>query len=301
MKKTIGDIYGNTVEQLILHSTQSRWVTHKSVFQEANEKNRQLVDTIITDCLLPRSQIVNYERLTELYALCKRGKSCLILMEHYSNFDIPCLCNLLSRNGTSGIAIDKSLIAMSAVKLNEESPFVLAFTEAYTRIVIYPARIIAEIEVNSAQYKDELKVAHAINKAALKQIEHRKEEGHIVLMFPTGTRYKPGQPDTKKVLRAADAYIKRFDYMVCIGSAGNVLELNDASDMSGDYIIQDSVFFVVGEVQRCRRFRKQAREDAGEHEDRKRAVASAVEHEFARLHAEAVRLHRESCDRSYAS
>ena len=51
------------------------------------------------DLLLPGSRIIGKENLLALHQLAQRKKHCLILMEHYSNFDIPCFYELLERSG----------------------------------------------------------------------------------------------------------------------------------------------------------------------------------------------------------
>ena len=60
-------------------------------------------------------------------------------MEHYSNFDLPCFTQLLERCGAPYQEVADSVVAVAGVKLNEESKLVLAFTEVFTRVVLYPS------------------------------------------------------------------------------------------------------------------------------------------------------------------
>jgi glycerol-3-phosphate O-acyltransferase len=168
------------------------------------------------------------------------------------------------------------------MKLNEESRFVLAFTEAYSRIVIYPQR-----SLDNLDDPEEERRARAFNHRAVREMVRCKNEGKLVLMFPTGTRYRPQNPDTKRVLNAVDSYMKSFDYVVFVGIAGNVLLVNPSGEMKEDYPVQDVVVFTVSPPVDSREFRKRYRAAAADGEDPKRAVARGVEAELARMHVEA--------------
>ena len=273
-------------EQLIKNSKAERSVDHRTVFQPANTANRTLVETIIAKLLLPGSRIDGYEHLIELHKLSQKGESCLILMEHYSNFDLPNLF-YLAKDYPQGDEVMESVVAMAAAKLNEESRFVLAFTEAYTRIVIYPARLLASLE-GTEEYPLELTKSRTINRSALREMIRLKHSGHMVLLFPAGTRYRPGKEETKRVLLEVDSYIKGFDHMVFVGIAGNTLEVNPTAAMNKDDPCTDVVVYKVSEVTDSAAFRQSQRAAFPEGgEAAKRAVGSAVEKRFDELHAEA--------------
>ncbi|MDR2053067.1 MAG: hypothetical protein LBP80_06610 [Treponema sp.] len=80
------------------------------------------------------------ENILELYEKAVSGKSCLLFLEHYSNFVLPLFSYLARTESEKGGEIDKAVITISGIKLNEENPIVAAFTGAYSRIVIYPSR-----------------------------------------------------------------------------------------------------------------------------------------------------------------
>ncbi|MFW5745860.1 MAG: 1-acyl-sn-glycerol-3-phosphate acyltransferase, partial [Spirochaetota bacterium] len=86
------------------HSRQPRTITPDNVYQEANEANRKLIHEILDTLVLPGSGILQQEHMIELSERSQNGASCLILMEHYSNFDIPALYYLLERAGLKHIA-----------------------------------------------------------------------------------------------------------------------------------------------------------------------------------------------------
>ena len=282
----IDELFRQITDQLIRNSRQGQSVDRESVFQPANAANRVLVDKIIEQLVLPGSTIDGYEHLRELYERSQRGESCLILMEHYSNFDIPCLFRLADTYD-GGREVTDSIVAMAGTKLNEESRFVLAFTEAYTRIVIYPARLLASLE-GSDRFEEERTRSRIINRSALREMIRMKHSGHMVLLFPAGTRYRPGKPDTKHVLLEVDSYIKGFDHLVFVGIAGNTLEVDPAGEMDKDIPATDVMVYSVSEVTDAGSFRSAARAAVPEGgEAAKRAVASAVESKFDELHAQA--------------
>lgn len=282
----IDEQFQKITEELIRNSQEQQSVVRDHVFQPANRKNRVLVEKIVSALMLPGSTITGYENLAHLHKLSQEGHSCLMLVEHYSNFDLPCLFCLAGAE-SGGAEITDSIVAMAGAKLNEESRFILAFTEAYTRIVIYPARTLAALE-ETPEYPAARARSREINRSALREMIRMKNSGHIILLFPAGTRYRPGKPETKTVLLETDSYIKGFDYLVTTGIAGNTLRVDQSGNMEKDVPATDVMVYSVGPVTSTADFRAEARRGAGESmEETKRAVAKAVEREFAERHAEA--------------
>ena len=279
----IDELFGKITDQLIRNSRQDQQVDRDRVFQPANQANRTLVDQIIGQLVLPGSTIDGYENLKELHSLSQRGQSCLILMEHYSNFDIPCLFYLADQM-EDGREVTDAIVAMAGTKLNEESRFVLAFTEAYTRIVIYPARLLAALE-GSDRFEAERARSRIINRSALREMIRMKNSGHMVLLFPAGTRYRPGKPESKRALLEVDSYIKGFDHLVFVGIAGNTLAVDPAGDMDKDIASTDVMVYSVSEITDAKGFRSAVRETVPQGgEAAKVAVARAVEARFEHYH-----------------
>ena len=286
----IDELFRQITDELIRNSQERQHVERNHVFQPANMKNRALVEKIIDKLVLPGSRIEGYEHLKELYERAKGGESCLILMEHFSNFDIPCLF-YLAKQYEDGEPLTDSIVAMAGTKLNEESRFVLAFTEAYTRIVIYPARMLQALE-GTEQYEEERARSRVLNRSALREMIRMKHSAHMVLLFPAGTRYRPGREETKRILLEVDSYLKGFDHVVFVGIAGNTLEVSPLGEMAKDQAKTDAMVYHVGPIERAADFRDEARRDAADDVgSAKKAVARAVERRFAELHdgAEAVR------------
>ncbi len=282
---TIAEVYRTHLAAMIQNTSQNQEVTEKNVFQPGNLINRKYVDKVIEDHLLPGSRILNIEALYELHRRSKEGKSCLILMEHYSNFDLPVFIYLLSRSGPEGQATADSIVAMAGLKLNVESKAVLAFSEAYSRIVIYPSRYLEKIS-DPEEQKKARKQSSIINRAALHHMVRCKHSGHIILVFPSGTRYRPGNPDTKRGLKEIDSYLKVFDYMVLIGIAGNILRIHPSGEMEEDQLFKDTVVYKVSPILECEAFRNGARSKAPADADLKQFVADEVMQELEKIHAE---------------
>lgn len=292
MPETIPSKYRDIIVQMIKNSSQDSAVTGENVFQPGNLVNRPYIEQIIVKQLREGSRIVGLENLEDLYSRCRAGRSCLILMEHYSNFDLPIFVYLLEKSGAVGKEIADSLIAIAGFKLNAESAMVRAFTEAYSRIVIYPSRSLDSIS-DPQVWKEERKKSNAINRAALHEMIRRKHEGHIVLVFPSGTRYRPGRPETRRGLKEIDSYIKAFDCMVFAGSGGNLLHIGSGGAMEEDILAEDSMIFKISPAVDCQEFRSRAHAEAPPDGDAKQFTVDRVMEALENLHNDVAALRGE--------
>ncbi len=279
----IDAVFREVTDELIRNSREQQEIDQGRVFQRANLANRPLVDRIIGSLQLPGSTILGFDHLRELHERARKGESALLLCEHYSNFDIPNLFYLAERM-EGGTDVTGSIVAMAGTKLNEESRFVLAFTEAYTRIVIYPARMLRAYE-GTPQYEDERIKSRTINRRALHEMIRVKHSGHIVLLFPAGTRYRPGKPESKQMLVEVDSYMKGFDSVVFVGIAGNTLTVHPTGAMDKDIPKSDVMVYAASPVISCREFRNGFREGLDDPETAKRAVSEAVGRRLDEQHA----------------
>jgi hypothetical protein len=278
--------YSDTIDRMIERSTGASLVTDKNVYQPGNPVNKPLMHEIVSDLLLPGSRIDGFEHLEELQARAQRHKTCLVLMEHYSNFDIPNFYELLEARGEEGAGIAESIVSVAGVKLNEESRLVLAFTEIFTRVVIFPSRSVSAIEDARKRTEAERRRAR-INIAALRTLMRLRREGRLVLVFPSGTRYRPWDPSTTRGLKEIDTYIKFYSSMVLVAVNGNTLRPNPQGDMDEDYPVADLMLFTVGPVMRCSEFRKEAMRSAPDDVDPKQAVVDRVMARLAEMHERA--------------
>jgi hypothetical protein len=283
--------YADIIRQMVENSTGDHVVTEKNVFQEGQSVNWPLLRQIADDLLLPGSQVMGLEHLQELFRLAQHKKPCLILMEHYSNFDLPGFIVLLRRCGEMGNQVADAIVSIAGVKLNEESKLVLAFTEIFTRVVLFPSRSFESI-TDPKQLKEAEHRRSKLNIAAMKALMHLRKSGRIILVFPTGTRYRPWDPATGRGLKEMDTYLKVYSHMVTIAINGNVLLTNPTGSMSEDFPNKDVLLFTVGPVQRCPEFRREALKTHSEEHDHKQHVADRIMAALAGMHeqAEKVRL-----------
>ena len=258
-------------------------ITKHNVLREGRRGGRRLLDSIIEHVLQPKSCILGFENLQTLYKLCQEGHSSLILMEHYSNVDFPVLMYLLSRHSHIGEQIGRALIPMATIKLNEEDRTVSAFTDAYTHISIFPARRLEQISM-SRSHETERHKAREINHAAMRHMQTLKNSGHIVLMFPSGTRYKSDKPETKRVLKIVDSFIKRFEYIILGGIMGTLLVVNDPNDMLSDYVQKDRMVYAFGTPIATKKFRAPHKKLAQNKNDLALRVTDQIEKELEKMH-----------------
>jgi glycerol-3-phosphate O-acyltransferase len=192
---------------------------------------------------------------------------------------------LLEGLGEEGKKVAQSIVSVAGVKLNEESKLVLAFTEIFTRVVLFPARSVAAAADPSARRVAEGRRAR-INVAALKALNTLRRQGRMILVFPTGTRYRPWDPSTGKGLREIDSYLKFYSHMVTIAINGNTLVPNPNGKMDEDYPRKDVMIYTVSPVMKCSDFRREAVKGREPHEDVKQHVVNRLMAALSALHEE---------------
>jgi len=279
--ETLNTMFKEYNKQVAILSKASPHITEENVYQEGADDILQYLDKMAEALILPGSGLDGLENLEELFSKAESGKSCLLLLEHYSNMDLTLFSYLVRKAGGRGADISKAVIAIAGMKLNEDNPVVAAFASAYSRIVIYPSRSIQGLDPETE--KAEILRSNAINRAAMKALNDLKTKGRPILLFPSGTRYRPGDPATKRGVREIDSYIKSFDYMCFVAINGVVLHVGQG-DMMDDPVSEDVVRFSAGPVVSCSEFRDKAK--AGDDEDKKQAVADAIMDELERMHIE---------------
>ena len=168
------------------------------------------------------------------------------------------------------------------MKLNEESPIVRAWAEGFTRVVIYPTRSLDKVAASAqseTEIEEEKKRARKINLAAMHAMDDCKKRGQAILVFPSGTRYRPGKPETKRGLREIDSYLRLFDVMLLVSINGNCLRINpEAPDnMMMDLIENDKITLSASPVIECKQFRRDVIASLGEtEEDAKQKIVDRV-------------------------
>lgn len=278
--------YGYMFADLAKFGKAASVIDETNVYQEANEFTRPLLNKMLEENLLPGSQIKGLENFKDFLAQIKSGKRGLILMEHYSNMDLPAIIYLLDRDGgEEGKELSKKIVAIAGMKLNEENPMVRSWAEAFTRVVIYPSRSLASLSEEERE-AEEAK-SRKINMASMRAMDKCKREGKPILVFPAGTRYRPGNPETKKGVREIDSYLRMFDIMVFVSVNGNCLRISadNPSDMLADQVHPDTVILSASPVVECKKFRNDILTTLEDYEgDKKLVVVEKVMEELNKLH-----------------
>ena len=283
---TLTTAFGDQIKKALSLTRVSTVVTEHNVYQEGQNDILPLLDEMVESLMLPGSGVDGMENLEDLFLKAKSGKSCLLLVEHYSNFDLSIISNLIRKAGGCGAEIAPALVAIAGMKLNEDNPVVAAFASAYTRIVICPSRTLQGL--NAEKDRAEIVRLNSINRAALKALNEIKTGGKLILVFPSGTRYRDWDPSTKKGVREIDSYIRSFDYMCCAAINGQILHVHQ-TEMMNDIVGRDILRVTAGAVCPCAEFRNKAwaAAEAGGIEDKKQAVVDAIMAELEMLHAAA--------------
>ncbi len=68
----------------------------------------------------------------------------------------------------------------------------------------------------------------------MKELTERKYNGQTILVFPTGTRFRPWEPESKKGVREIFTYLKSFDNILFLGINGNLMKPHKSEDMNAD-------------------------------------------------------------------
>ncbi len=294
MAKTLKELYGRYLAELAQLSHAAEKIDETEIYEEANLQTRKYLSLITKDNLLPESHINNIEYFKEFYdAIVTQGKTGVVMMDHYSNMDLPCFLDLLENSGYDWAKdFSSRIVAIAGMKLNEANPIVRALTESFTRVVIYPTRSLNAIEESNASDEEkevERLRARKINFAAMRAMDGCKKRGQIILVFPSGTRYRPGKPETKRGLREIDSYLRLFDLLLPVSINGSVLRFNpeDPENMIMDIVVPDVVTLTAGKMIECKPFRNKILETVpADHPDPKQVTVDAVMAVLEELHGQ---------------
>ncbi|HHU36603.1 MAG TPA: 1-acyl-sn-glycerol-3-phosphate acyltransferase, partial [Treponema sp.] len=136
--------------------------------------------------------------------------------------------------------------------------------------------------------KKEQRRSRMINLASIRTLDRIRKEGNAVLVFPAGTRYRPGISESKKGVREINSYIRISDVMMLVSINGNCLRFSDTpNDMLSDVLHNDRIIMAASPVYDTKAFREESLEWAGDKaEDKKQAVVDYVMHNLEIMHEE---------------
>jgi len=279
--KTLSEAYKDLIGNACGEAKAATYITPENVYQIGNRKLIAYHDRLIKDLALPGSALKGAENIRALFEKAKAGASCLILPEHYSNTDLSCFSHFLRKALPDNPEIEESVVAVASMKLNEDNPAVAVLASAYSRIVLCPSRYLPTVNGKKDE-KERLRIM-GINRAAMAALTSVKNGRKMILVFPAGTRYKPWAPETKKVGREIDSYIRNFDFMCFVSINGMLLKVREGGYID-DYVNRDIVLLEAGPVLSCREFRETVKMEALGAEDKKQAVADAIAARLEMMH-----------------
>lgn len=291
--KSIREAYGEYFKAMLANSVAAAKIDSTNVYQPANLKNKEFIDKLVSDNLDSASYFKNMDNFVDFFNQVKSGKSGLLLLEHYSNTDLPEFIYMLEHNSDGKLTefADK-IVAVAGMKLNEANPAVRAFAESFSRVVIYPTRSLdkaSEKAQSEEEKKEEEQKARKINMAAMRAMDDCKKRGQVILVFPSGTRYRPGHPETKRGLKEIDSYLRLFDIALFVSINGSVLQMQPGheEDMLSDLCVRDKVVFTASKVIECKKYRKEFLDSLpADCEDQKQAMIDHVMEVLEKQHEE---------------
>ena len=288
------DKFGSVFAEMQKMSHAAAKIDETKVYEEANMQLRPYMWKLLDEAFNSESGLGNLENYKDFYEnVVKQGKSGLILMEHYTNLDLPGILYLLEKQGEDWAKdLSSRIVAVAGMKLNEADAGVRAFTEGFTRVVIYPTRSLNAVEgkeISEEEKFAEEQKARKINFAAMRAMDGCKKRGQVILVFPSGTRYRPGKPETKRGLREIDSYLRLFDKMILVSINGNCLRINpdNPDDMLADILEPGKCVFTASPVIDCKEFRNNILDNLPEGvEDPKQKTVDAVMEYLEKQHTE---------------
>lgn len=281
------DKFGSVFAEMLKKSHAAAKIDETKVYEEANMELRPYMWKLLDEAFNSESGLGNVENFKAFYdAVTKEGKTGLILMEHYTNLDLPGILYLLEKQGEDWAKdMSQRIVAVAGMKLNEANPGVRAFTEGFTRVVIYPTRSLNAVEDKEISEEEKIaeeQRARKINFAAMRAMDGCKKRGQMILVFPSGTRYRPGKPETKRGLREIDSYLRLFDKMILVSINGNCLRINpeNPEDMLADILETGKCTFTASPVIDCKEFRNKILESlpADEADPKQKTVDAVMEY-----------------------
>ncbi len=284
---SLRDRYGHLFGVLREKAKAPTKITEENVYQEANKEILPFMDGMLADNFLPGSRIEGLDNFKNFLDQVKSGKRGLILMEHYSNLDLPALSYLLRRDGGEiGMDLADRIVAIAGMKLNEDNELVRAWAEGFSRIVIYPSRSLASI-TDPEKFAAEEAKSKKINMASMRALDAARKRGQVILVFPSGTRYRAGQPETKRGVREIDSYLRLSDIMILVSINGNCLRISESNpkDMLSDLVTEDVMVLTGSPVIECKKFRNDILSGLEDYEgDKKQIVVDHIMENLEELH-----------------
>lgn len=233
-------------------SLHSRSAGSSDGFHSANTEIRPMLRSICSSLQLPGSGAAGLEHLSELADKAQRGEPGLVLSWHASNMDVPHLETLLHQAGRQDL-FDR-LLFIAGRKLHEESHISQALASAFQRLNVSPPSFLRSLTPQTPPWFE----AQAMNRRAFREARKRMKQGDLLFLFPTGTRYREGRPETAEALPQVAGYLRMAKNVVFLKIHGNTLIPQDKKAMHKDPVRHDVVQAVFSPVHSVEDLMKQA-------------------------------------------
>ncbi len=226
-------------------------VTPETVLRWADSKNQPYVAAMSRRLLLPSSDIVGSANLRNLVDLARDGNSCLLCLNHQSNFDVPTMCALLQDHAEAKCF--EQIIWIAGRKLEEDIGMTSQLVQCFNRVIVTPPSWFA-----APHSDDALHQARLINIAAERAIARLRHEGWVFALFPSGTRVRPGNDSTKHPIEQTDSYLRSFDYLAMCNIDGCTMPVSKDSDLMHEVPRLDRMLYTFGPVHQTKHWRAEA-------------------------------------------
>ncbi|MGL4524924.1 MAG: hypothetical protein ACRCVN_05335 [Spirochaetia bacterium] len=261
-------------------------ITTQNVYTQGISGARPLFNDLVEPFILPGSRLLNAEHLQQLYQLSQQGHACLLLPEHYGNFDLTNLCYLTDKDPLLGPGFADSLVAVAGAKLSLENKTISTCAQVYNRVVIYPSRGIDSIQ-NDKEREEERKKTMPINLASIQEVTRRKYNKQMFLVFPSGTRIRPWREETKTGVPEIYNYLRIFEYACLVSVNGNNLPVSpDEKTMTQDIPEPDHIFMNISPVIKTTDLIAECAKDIPKDTEMKAFVVTNLMKKLFKLHEE---------------
>lgn len=249
--------------------------TPESVVRWGDKQHRPVFTGMCRRLLLPGSKIVGLDNLRELVQRTREGKSCLLCLNHRSNFDVPTLDALLTDHGEA--ALFDQLIWIAGRKLEEDPGLTNLLVQCFNRVLVTPHTWFGANRTEEQMHEGKL-----INIAAERAVLQLRNEGWVFALFPSGTRMRPGVESSKHAIAETDSYLRVFDYLLLGHISGCTLPVSQDQNFILETPRLDRMLYTFGKVQRTEQWREQMAERYPEL-DHRAASAKGIEVEIEAL------------------
>ena len=117
------------------------------------------------------------------------------------------------------------LVFLAGRKLGEESPVTQMLSEVYPRLVVTPPAWFEQPGLT----KEQLARGRRMNLTALRESRRVLRDGRLLFLFPTGTRERPGRPETRVALSQTANYLRMVKNVCLLGFRGNTLPPHESA------------------------------------------------------------------------